>query len=315
MLSSAATSLALLGRQLERAYHLARILDVHVALSLDRTDEPGAGFWSNFMQLAGWAGGTVDRREQATELIVAGLAGPSVRKSVAAARTAAQSVRPSLPSELYESLNALHWRVQAGSWDSHLHPFLKDVQMSVHLVDALLEDTMIHDQARDFVRLGKFVERADNVVALVVRKSVELAETPDDALEWTAVLKCCFSFEAYRGRYSAPVSPEWVVGFLLLDRDLPRSAHFAVGQALEAVRRIDDGARSRPRRLLAALQRLFEEADPPQVARRPLDFEAGFRELRHDLEAALGAAYFRPNRVASAVYGESSGGRMPQQQQ
>ncbi len=315
MLSSAATSLALLGRQLERAYHLARILEVHVALSLDRSDEPGTGFWTDFMELAGWSGGSVDSREQATELIVTGLAGPSVRRSVAGARTAAQAVRPSLPSELYEALNALHWRVQAGTWDSHLHPFLKDVQMSVHLVDALLEDTMVHDQARDFVRLGKFLERADNVVALVVRKSVELAEVRDDALEWTAVLKCCFSFEAYRGRFSAPVTPELVIGFLLLDRNLPRSAHFAVGQALEAVRRIDEGVRSRPRRLVVALRRLFEDADLPQVAKRPREFEAEFGALRQELEAALATAYFRPSRVASAVPGDSPGGRVPQQQQ
>jgi uncharacterized alpha-E superfamily protein len=315
VLSSAATSLALLGRQLERAYHLARILDVHVALSLDRSDEPGKGFWTDFMELAGWTGGSVDNREQATELIVAGLAGPSVRRSVAAARTAAQAVRPSLPSELYEAVNALHWRIQEGNWGTDLHPFLKDVQMSVHLVDALLEDTMVHDQARDFVRLGKFLERADNVVALVVHKSVELAEAPDDALEWTAVLKCCFSFEAYRGRYSAPVTPEWVVGFLLLDPGLPRSARFAVGESLAAVRRIDEGVRSRPRRLLAGLERLFEQADPRALARRPRDFEAGFRELRQELESALAKAYFRPSRVASAVPGESTGGRVPQQQQ
>lgn len=314
MLSRAATSLALLGRMLERSYHLARILEVHVALSLDRSDEPGPGFWTSFMELAGWVGGTVDRREQATELIVAGSAGPSVRRAVAGARTAAQSVRPSLPSELYEAVNALHWRVQEPVWERDLHGYLRDVQMTVHLVDALLEDGMSHDQARDFVRLGKFLERADNVVALVVRKSVELAETPEDALEWTALLKCCFSFESYRARYSAPVAPELVIGFLLLDRDLPRSARFAVSQALEAVGRIDEGARSRPRRLLAQLHTLFEEADATQVARRPLDFEAAFQAIRPRLEEALGRTYFRPSRVASSVPTEG-GGRVPQQQQ
>ena len=45
MLSRAATSLTLFGRHLERADHLARILGVHVALALDRTDEPGPEFW------------------------------------------------------------------------------------------------------------------------------------------------------------------------------------------------------------------------------------------------------------------------------
>ena len=62
MLSRAATSLTLFGRHLERADHLARILGVHVALSLDRSDEPGPEFWMRFMQLAGWAGSDTGRR-------------------------------------------------------------------------------------------------------------------------------------------------------------------------------------------------------------------------------------------------------------
>src|SRR5260370_2736275 len=115
MLGRAATSLTLLGRHLERADHLARILGVHVALSVDRTDEPGPDFWIRFMELAGWPSVTTGRRDQAVEMLVGGTLGPSVRSSVEAARTAAQAVRPSLPSELYEQVNALHWRGPAAA--------------------------------------------------------------------------------------------------------------------------------------------------------------------------------------------------------
>src|SRR3977135_3710496 len=114
MLSRAATSLTLLGRHLERADNLARILGVHVALSLDRTDEPGPEFWMRFMELAGWRGSDTNSRDQAIEVVITGTLGPSVRASVAAARVAAQAVRPSLPTELYEQVNALHWRGQGG---------------------------------------------------------------------------------------------------------------------------------------------------------------------------------------------------------
>ena len=248
MLSRAATSLTLLGRHLERADHLARILGVHVALSLDRTDEPGPDFWIRFMELAGWPSVTTGRRDQAVEMLVGGTLGPSVRSSVEAARTAAQAVRPSLPSELYEQVNALHWRVHEAAWQPDLYPFLTDVQLSIRLVDGLMEDTMSHDEARDFVRLGKFLERAGNVTALVTRKSAELADwgsprtrgaasefvglSPEDALEWTAVLKSCFAFESYQARYSGGVTPEHVIECLLLDPNLPRSARFAAGVAL-----------------------------------------------------------------------------------
>src|ERR1700674_1101428 len=229
MLSRAATSLALLGRHLERADNLARILGVHVALSLDRTDEPGPTFWVRFMELAGWPGSTLERRDQAIEHIVTSPSGSSVRASIAAARRAAQAVRPSLPTELYEQVNALHWRVQGDGWQRDLYPSMTDVQLTVRLVDGLLEDTMSHGEARDFVLLGKFVERAANVTTLVTHKSAELADA-EDTLEWNAVLKCCFAFESYQSRYSAPVSPERVIEFLLLDIALPRSARFAAAR-------------------------------------------------------------------------------------
>jgi uncharacterized alpha-E superfamily protein len=315
MLSRAATSLTLLGRHLERADHLARILGVHVALSLDRTDEPGPDFWIRFMELAGWPGSSTGRRDQAVDMVVTGTLGPSVRASIAAARLAAQAVRPSLPTELYEQVNALHWRVQVGKWQPDLYPFLTDVQMTVRLVDGLLEDTMPHDEARDFVRLGKFLERARNVTAIVTRKSTELADAPEDTLEWTAVLKSCFAFESYQARYPGGVTPEHVIECLLLDASLPRSARFASAVALDSVSRIDGaGRRSRPRRLLDRLESMFEGVDTHWVADNARDFDTECRALLRQLDVAMRETYFHPSKVPANVLGDE-GRAMPQQQQ
>jgi uncharacterized alpha-E superfamily protein len=316
MLSRAATSLMLLGRHLERADHLARILGVHVALSLDRRDEPGPDFWIRFMELAGWRNSDTKRRDRAVEMVVTGTLGPSVRASVGAARLAAQAVRPSLPSELYEQVNALHWRVQEATWQPDLYPFLTDVQLSVRLVDGLLEDTMSHDEARDFVRLGKFVERAANVTSLVTRKSAELADSPEDTLEWTAVLKSCFAFESFQARYSGGVTPELVIECLLFDAALPRSARFATNNALDSVSSIDGRERrsSRPRRLLGRLRAQFDEADPHQVVENPREFESQCQAVLRQLEVALRETYFHPSKVPTTVIGEE-GRAMPQQQQ
>lgn len=315
MLSSAATSLTLLGRHLERADHLARILGVHVGLSLDRTDEPDAEFWLRFMELAGWRGSTTERRDEAVEMVIAGTLGPSVRASIAAARLAASAVRPSLPSELYEQVNALHWRAQESTWRPDLYPFLSDVQMSIRLVDGLLEDTMSHDEARDFVRLGKFVERAGNVTSIVTRKSSELAEAPEDTLEWTAVLKSCFAFESYQSRYPGGVSADGVIECLMLDQTLPRSARFSTSTALESVTRIEGNSRrSRPLRLLMRLNNLYQQANTQTIAEHPLEFEAECRALLRQLELALRETYFHPSKVPAAVIGEEGRG-VPQQQQ
>ena len=315
MLSSAATSLALLGRHLERADHLARILGVHVALSLDRSDEPGPDFWVRFMELAGWPRGDTSRREDAAEMVAAGTLGPSVLASIAAARAAAQAVRPSLPSELYEQVNALHWRSQESPWRRDLYPFLMDVQMSIRLVDGLLEDTMFHDEARDFIRLGKFVERARNVTTVVTRKSAELVDSPEDTLEWTAVLKSCFAFESYQSRYAGGVTPDRVIECLLLDRSLPRSARFSCSTALESVARIEGSSRrSKPVRLLIRLNAMYQQANTQTITEHPLEFEAECRSLLRQLEVALRETYFHPSKVPAAVAGEEGRG-MPQQQQ
>ncbi|TMC85874.1 MAG: alpha-E domain-containing protein [Chloroflexi bacterium] len=315
MLSRAATSLALLGRHLERADHLARILGVHVSLSLDRADEPGPDFWVRFMELAGWRGSDTGRRAQAIEMVVAGTLGPSVRASIASARLAAQAVRPSLPTELYEQVNALHWRVQEAVGQPDLYPFLMDVQMSIRLVDGLLEDTMFHDEARDFVRLGKFIERAANVTHVVTQKSAELADSPEDALEWTAVLKSCFAFESYQARYGGGVTADRVIECLLLDDSLPRSARFAASTSLEAVARIEGNARrSKPMRLLVQLNGLYRQADTQSIMESPLEFDAECRGVLRQLEVALRETYFHPSKVPAAVSGEEGRG-MPQQQQ
>ena len=315
MLSRAATSLTLLGRHLERADHLARILGVHVSLSLDRTDEPGPEFWTRFMELAGWPGSDTKQRDQAIEVVLTGTMGPSVRASVDAARLAAQAVRPSLPSELYEQVNALHWRVQKPTWQPDLYPFLTDVQLTIRLVDGLLMDTMQHDEARDFVRLGKFLERTANVTAIVTRKSAELADAPEDALEWSAVLKSCFAFESYQSRYSGGVTPDSVIECLLLDQTLPRSARFSAQVALDSVSRIDGPSRrSKPRRLLSKLHGMFVETTAAVVAEQPREFEAECRGMLRQLELAMREAYFHPSKVPANVMGDE-GRAMPQQQQ
>ncbi len=315
MLSRAATSLTLLGRHLERSDHLARILGVHVALSLDRTDEPGPEFWGRFMELAGWTGGDTARRGQAVEALITGTLGPSISASIATARLAAQSVRPSLPSELYEQVNALHWRVQQATWQRDLYPFLTDVQLTIRLVDGLLMDTMQHTEARDFIRLGKFLERTSNVTAIVTRKSAELADSPEDALEWSAVLKSCFAFESYQARYSGGVTPERVIECLLLDPTLPRSARFSAQVALDSVSRIDGpGRRSRPKRLLSRLHAVFVGTEAHLVAEHPREFDGECRGMLRQLELAMREAYFHPSKVPANVMGDE-GRAMPQQQQ
>lgn len=285
MLSRVAASLYSAARLVERADHLARLLDVHSSVYLDRPGAMSADYWPRFL---GACGISVEGsgHERAVELALGAIA-----ESVGEARRRALAVRPSISTEVFEQLNVLHWQVQERG-DAELHDFLVGVEYGVHLLSGLADDSMAHDDAWSFMRLGKHLERAQNVVRLVSRKLGEMDRA--DPVLWAAVLRCCWAFEAYRLRISAPVTAERVAAFLLLDRELPRSAGYCVSESLACVRRIDGaGRQSGPHRVLGRLGALFEYADPAEL---PLP---EFERLSAQLEDELVRTYFQPTSVAA----------------
>lgn len=301
MLSRVAASVHHLGRELERADHLARCLDHHVTLWLDRGGGRGDDFWTRFLRLQGWeVEGRVAQRE-AVDRVVAGTEGPSIWGAMSRARRAAQAVRPSLSSEVYEQVNSLYLRLEEADRRRDLHGLLVQTQLGVQLVDGLIGESMVHDETWDFLRLGKYLERATNVTRLVTSKLVELDADAEPA-QWATVLRCCSAFEAYRWRYSAEVTPARLAAFLLLDPALPRSARHSVSQALGALARIDGpGVRTRPHRILGQVQALIEYSEDAEVAASPEGFAAAFFHLLGGIDDALGQAYFQPSRHASAT--------------
>jgi uncharacterized alpha-E superfamily protein len=316
MLSRIAVTLYLLGRHLERAEHLARTLRVHNELVLDRAVLDDADFWPRFMELVGWPLADHLTRQQAIELAVAGSAGPSVQRAVADARSAALAVRPSLSSDVFEQVNALHWRLQNDGWHTALDGYLREVELGIHLIGGLIDDTMAHDEAWDFIRLGKFLERASTTTRLVLDKSAELAGLREAAVDWAATLRCCSSFEAYQQRVPAPYTSDRVAGFLLFQPVSPRSAAFCAAQALASVRRVDGpGEPSRPHQALMRLTALYEEAEPEEIVLAPADFAGRFTELRQDVELALRDTYFLPHNLAVSLPGDTLLAHPHQQQQ
>jgi len=299
---------------MERADHLARILDVHAAVFLDRPGVVSGDYWTRFLALADIPGPGASDEATATELSLDG-----VRDAIAGARRLALAIRPSISTEVFEQLNILHWKLQEPReqlLDDQLHDHLVRVQLGVQLVVGLIEETMAHDEAWDFLRLGKYFERAGAVTQLVTRKLSELAGNEDPVL-WAAVLKCCSGFEAYRNRYSAPVTAGGVAAFLLLDRSLPRSAGFCVNEALQSVLRIDatSEVQSQPHRILGRLSALFDYTEEKEVSADALAFQKSFFELSIALERALHNHYFQPNQVVTEAAPAPVWALTPQQQQ
>jgi uncharacterized alpha-E superfamily protein len=102
---------------------------------------------------------------------------------------------------------------------------------------------MLQDEALHFIRIGTFLERADNTARLLDVKFQSLAgdyfgprsgqfqsqgqgvrEAPEvDFYHWSAVLRSVSGFEVYRKVYRNVIRPDKVAELLILRPDMPRS--------------------------------------------------------------------------------------------
>ena len=160
----------------------------------------------------------------------------SILACLRAARENCHAVRGTVTSEVWETLNttwlearetaaALKRRALQGS---ELTQFCEWVKFRSHLSRGVTVGTMLQDEALHFVRLGTFLERADNTARLLDVKFDEHAPSggaEDEYYEWAALLRSVSAFEIYRKVYRDVITPQRVAELLILSEAMPRSLH------------------------------------------------------------------------------------------
>jgi uncharacterized alpha-E superfamily protein len=88
---------------------------------------------------------------------------------------------------------------------------------------------MLQDEALRFIRLGTFLERADNTARILEVKYLRLLPGTEadaeaaDYYQWSALLRSVSAFEVYRRVYRDQITPLRVAELLILRADMPRS--------------------------------------------------------------------------------------------
>jgi len=124
-----------------------------------------------------------------------------------------------------------------------LPEFFIEIRSACHLFQGVADATMSHNEAWNFLRLGRKLERADktsrilDVKYFILLPSLSDVGTPYDDVQWAAVLKSVSGFEMYRQRYGR-IAPERIVEFLVMDREFPRTIHYSINCADECLHAI-----------------------------------------------------------------------------
>ena len=244
MLSRIAESLYWVGRYVERAEDVARILDVHIHHLLEDpsvSEDVACAAILGVMGVAPAEGATVDAAEVTRILAFDPTGGVSIVRSLRAAHENARGARDALSAEMWECLNATHNalpRQVARANDAGPHDFFRYVKERAAIMAGLGDSTMSRDDGWRFLVLGRSIERVDMTTRLLLARFREPAGQPG----WITTLRSCSAHEAFLRTYRRAVEPALVAEFLLLDRLFPRSAFHALGVAEQCLAELEPDA-------------------------------------------------------------------------
>ncbi len=253
MLSRTADHLFWMSRYTERAENTARMLDVNYQTSLlPQSDAVAQMGWQGLLSISELTGAyakqydTVNARD-VIDFMVKDESNPSsIVSCLGAARENARAVRGALTTEVWETQNQTWLEVKRmiknSEFDADPSQFFEWVKFRSHLSRGVTVGTMLMDEALHFMRLGTFLERADNTARLVDVKfhavqsdfygAANERDQEYDFYHWSAILRSVSAFEVYRKVYRDVIRPERVAELLILRPDMPRSLHASLNEVV-----------------------------------------------------------------------------------
>ncbi len=317
MLSRVAANLYWMGRYVERAENVARLLDVAYHLELDARALDGRSLASGspiesvlavlacrdaFERVHGKA--TRDRQRVIDFLTFNRSQGHSILAMLGRARENARASREALSGDAWNQLNTLYLGLKGRKArpELALSPlrFLERVKRGCILFGGLIESTLPRTEAYHFLQLGRHLERVNQIGRIMQITMPPLpAESPTAvdpmlSVHWSNVLRSCSAFEAYLQEYQDQVDPVSVVGFLILNSRFPRAIRYCVERCGDSLKELGSGETeeaysSEAERLLGRLESDLKYLDVEEI-------------MGQDLRAYLVGMLSACNRIGEEVH-------------
>lgn len=307
MLSRVAENIYWLARCVERAEDTARIVAVNANLLLDlpRGIAPG---WRPLIDITG-ANALFEEhyKDYSERCVVRFLLGDerhpgSILSALAGARESCRTIRDIVPREAWEQINGLYLRagedLQAGMTKTGRHDYLRAVITGCQTLAGLLDGTMLHDQGFDFLRMGRFLERADMTSRIADVRSATLLPDADDRrpydnIQWVSVLKSMTAYQMYRRSTQIRVQRGPVLRFIFQSPLFPRAVRYCIEHARYCIDRLPRNEAAL--RVVGRVARALDGADLPAMSQQELhafvdELQLGIGEIHE----AIAAAWFPP---------------------
>lgn len=318
MLSSTADYLYWMARYTERAENTARMLNVALEASLlPQPADVAENAWRATLDITELQSQFNQKHHTATQkavidFIVRDPDNPSsIVSCLRQARENARAVRGVLTTELWETKNTtwlmLQQHLQEGLLSRSPAQFLDWVKYRSHLARGVTLGTMLSDEPLYFIRLGTFLERADNTARILDMKfhSVPSSRVAQDATSsdaapvdfyyWAALLRSVSGFEIYRKVYRDVIMPERVAELLILRADMPRSLVACMQEVLINLVHVRNSDSYKTERLIGKVHSELKYADINDILARGLhDYLDRFLEQTLQIGKGISRDFLMP---------------------
>jgi len=320
MLSRTADHLFWMSRYTERAENTARMLDVNYQTSLlPQSTEVAQAAWQGLLSIselkpayaAKYDGVNIDPKEVMDFMVRDEKNPSSIISCLQNARENARAVRGSLTTEVWETQNQTYLEVirmlRGKSADFKRDPaqFFEWVKFRSHLSRGVTLGTMLQDEAFHFLRMGTFLERADNTARLVDVKfhAVETAfgtvnekAQEFDFYHWSAILRSVSGFEVYRKVYRDVIKPELVAELLILRPDMPRSLLGCLNEVMSNLAMVTSDPKSETLRRAGKLRADLQYARIDEILATGLHaFLTQFLDRVNEIGASISREFLVPS--------------------
>lgn len=254
MLSQVAERVYWFSRYLERTENTARLMLVRHQLILDlpTSIQPD---WHLLVEMLGLddqfdSEKIIANEKNIIKFIFSDRNNPSsIISSIANTRENMRTTREVMPSECWERLNSLYLSVKerSGKYLSRRerHGVLNDIIQSCQQIAGMLMGTMNHDDAYQFIVLGRNIERADMSTRIVDTGSASLRGEEDEIspyrnVLWISILRSLSAYQMYRLSVRRNVKPQAVLDFLLKSEIFPRATAFNLAELEFCVKKLSN---------------------------------------------------------------------------
>ena len=239
MLSSIAEKTYWLSRYIERIENTSRLINVNSDLLLDIPHDESDDL-KHLIQITGHLKDFKKKntKENVFFFLIQDEKNPSsIKYSIEMAKMNSRYLLTMLPKSAWEQFNNLYtdFISKNKSYNEDLYQIIRNSQRFF----AIISDGMQRNDVFNFIKLGRFIERADMLSRIIedqILRKENFVNKYYQNLQWSSVLKSINGFESFKTENKENLNQEIVLKFIVMEKLFPRSLKYCVDKLLEVQR-------------------------------------------------------------------------------